>query len=59
MSILSEQSLFGYFIIKAGVSYGRVVMVVDFKPIAPHHCGFKFQKGFGILSCEEAVQLAY
>jgi hypothetical protein len=39
--------------------HGRVVMVVDFKPLAPHRCGFESQQGLWILSCEEAIQLAY
>jgi hypothetical protein len=38
---------------------GRVVKVVDFKPLAPHHCGFESRQGLWILSCEEAIQLAY
>jgi hypothetical protein len=38
---------------------GRVVKVVDFKPLAPHRCGFEFQQGLWILSCVEAIQLAY
>jgi hypothetical protein len=38
---------------------GRVVKVVDFKPLAPHHCGFESQQGLWILSYEEAIQLAY
>jgi hypothetical protein len=38
---------------------GRVVKVVDFKPLAPHRCGFESRQGLWILSCEEAIQLAY
>jgi hypothetical protein len=38
---------------------GRVVKTVDFKPLAPHRCGFESQLGLWILSCEEAIQLAY
>jgi hypothetical protein len=38
---------------------GRVVKGVDFKPLAPHRCGFESQQGLWILSCEEAIQLAY
>jgi hypothetical protein len=38
---------------------GRVVKVVDFKPLAPHRCGFEFRQGLWIISCEEAIQLAY
>jgi hypothetical protein len=33
---------------------GRVVKVVDFKPLAPHRCGFESRQGLLILSCEEA-----
>jgi hypothetical protein len=33
-----------------------VVKVVDFKPLAPHRCGFESRQG---LSGEEAIQLAY
>jgi hypothetical protein len=36
-----------------------VVKVVDLKPLAPHHCGFESPQGLWILSCEEAIQLAY
>jgi hypothetical protein len=35
---------------------GRVVKVVDFNP---HRCGFESRQGLWILSCEEAIQLAY
>jgi hypothetical protein len=38
---------------------GQVVKVVDFKPFAPHHCGFGSGQGLWILSCDEAIQLAY
>jgi hypothetical protein len=38
---------------------GRVVKVVDFKPLSPHHCGLESLQGLWILSCEEAIQLAY
>jgi hypothetical protein len=37
----------------------RVVKVVDFEPLAPHRCGFESRHGLWILSCEEAIQLAY
>jgi hypothetical protein len=36
-----------------------VAKVVDFKPLALHRCGFKSRQGLLILSCEEAIQLAY
>jgi hypothetical protein len=36
-----------------------VVKVVDFKPLAPHRCGFESRQGLWILACEEAIQLAY
>jgi hypothetical protein len=39
--------------------YGRVVKVIDFKPLAPHRCGFDSRQGPWILSCEEPIQLAY
>jgi hypothetical protein len=38
---------------------GRDVKVVDFKPLAPHRCGFESRQGLWILSCVEAIQLAY
>jgi hypothetical protein len=38
---------------------GRVLKVVDFKPLAPHRCGFESRQAIWILSCEEAIQLAY
>jgi hypothetical protein len=41
------------------IVHGQVVKVVDFEPLAPHHCGFEFRQGLCILSCEEAIQLAY
>jgi hypothetical protein len=34
-----------------------VVKVVDFKPLAPHSCGFESRQGLWILSYEEAIQL--
>jgi hypothetical protein len=37
---------------------GRVVTVVDFKPLAPHRYGFEYRQGLWILSCKEAIQLA-
>jgi hypothetical protein len=36
-----------------------VVKVIDFKPLAPHLCGFESQKGLWNLSCEKAIQQAY
>jgi hypothetical protein len=36
-----------------------MVKVVDFKPLAPQCCGFESQQGIWILSCGEAIQLAY
>jgi hypothetical protein len=36
-----------------------VVKVVDFKLLAPHRCGIESQQGLGILSCKEAIKLAY
>jgi hypothetical protein len=36
-----------------------VFKVVDFKPLAPHGCWFESRQGLWILSCEEAIQLAY
>jgi hypothetical protein len=39
--------------------YSGVVTVVDFKPLAPYRCGFESRKGLWILSCEEAIHLAY
>jgi hypothetical protein len=38
---------------------GRMVKIVDFKQLAPHRCGFESRKGLWILSCEEALPLAY
>jgi hypothetical protein len=48
-----------YFNAKHGGICGLVVKVVDFKPLAPHRCGFEYRRGLWILSCEEAIQLAY
>jgi hypothetical protein len=36
-----------------------VAKVVDFKPLAPHRCGFDSRQGILILSCEKAILLAY
>jgi hypothetical protein len=36
-----------------------VLTVFDFKPFAPHCFEFKSLQGIRILSCEEAIQLAY
>jgi hypothetical protein len=38
---------------------GRVVKVVDFKPLAPHRRVFEYRQGFWILTCVEAIQLVY
>jgi hypothetical protein len=37
----------------------HLVLITTFKPLAPHHCGFESRLGLWILSCEEAIQLAY
>jgi hypothetical protein len=37
----------------------RVIKVVNFKPLAPHLWGLESRQGLSILSCEEAIQLAY
>jgi hypothetical protein len=37
---------------------GQVLKVVDFKPLAPHLCGFGSRQGIWITSFEEAIQLA-
>jgi hypothetical protein len=34
-------------------------LTVNFKPLAPHRCGFKSPQGLLIISCDEAIQLAY
>jgi hypothetical protein len=34
-------------------------MVVVFKSLAPHNCGFESHNGLWILSYEEAIKLAY
>jgi hypothetical protein len=36
-----------------------VVKVVDFKALALYRCGFESRQGLWIISCEEAIQLAY
>jgi hypothetical protein len=40
-------------------SLGYLLKIVDFKPLASNGCRFKSQQGLWILSCEEAIQLAY
>jgi hypothetical protein len=52
------ENLMRYYAGNGGVR-GRVVKVVDFKPLAPHRCGFESRQGLWILSFEEAIQLAY
>jgi hypothetical protein len=37
---------------------GRVVKVVNFKPLALHRCGFESKHGLWILFMEEAIQPA-
>jgi hypothetical protein len=32
--------------------HGRVVKVVDFKPLAPRRCGFGFRQGLWIISID-------
>ena len=44
------------FILIFGGICGRVV---DLKSLASDHCGFDSRQGLWILSCEEAIQLAY
>jgi hypothetical protein len=39
--------------------HGLMVKVVDFKPLAPHLYRFETGQGLWILTCEEAIQLAY
>jgi hypothetical protein len=46
-------------LLKAWGVHGRVVKVLDFKPLVPHRCGFESRQGLWILLCEEAIQLAY
>jgi hypothetical protein len=36
-----------------------VVKVVNFKPLAPHRCGFESRQGLRIFTSEEAIKLAY
>ena len=38
---------------------GLVSQIGDLESLAPHRCRFEFCQGLWILSCEEAVQLAY
>jgi hypothetical protein len=42
-----------------GSVHGQVIKVIDFKPLAPRCCGFESWQGLWILSCGEAIQLAY
>jgi hypothetical protein len=37
----------------------RPTLLKPFKPLAPHRCRFESRLGLWILSCEEAIQLAY
>jgi hypothetical protein len=36
-----------------------VIKVIDFKPFAPHRCGFESWQGLWNIAFEEAIQLAY
>ena len=38
---------------------GRMVRAVDLESLAPHRCGFESRQEVWILSCDEAIQLAY
>jgi hypothetical protein len=35
------------------------VAIILINPLAPYRCGFEYRQGLWILSCEEAIQLAY
>jgi hypothetical protein len=37
----------------------NLIKVVDLKALALHRCGFESRQGLMILSCEEAIKLAY
>ena len=37
----------------------QVVRIVDLESLAPDYCGYEARARFSILSCEEAIQLAY
>jgi hypothetical protein len=39
--------------------YVDTCTIISVDPFAPHHCGFEYQQGLWILSCEEAIKLAY
>jgi hypothetical protein len=54
--LLNNLSLLWPIDTKLGIC-GRVVKVIDFKPLGL--CGFQSRQGHWILSCEEAIQLAY
>jgi hypothetical protein len=53
----------GMFLIKISIVYtgvrGQVDKVVDLNPLAPQRCRFESHQIHWILSCEEAIQLAY
>jgi hypothetical protein len=36
-----------------------VVKVIDFKPLAPHLCGFESREGLGFFHVRKIIQLAY
>jgi hypothetical protein len=37
----------------------NVVKVVGFKLLGSHRCGFEFQQGLWIITCKQAIQLAF
>ena len=39
--------------------HGTEWLVFDLESLAPHCCGIESHQGYWILSCEEAVKLAY
>jgi hypothetical protein len=62
IQVMFRTVVFGWEVMVVGSKGGVcvcVVKVVDFKPLAPHRCGFESQRGLLILSCLGAIRLAY
>ena len=59
MTLLSQKNIL--MTLRQGqiIGHGLVVRIVDFELLAPFQCGFESSQGLRILSCEEAIQLAY
>jgi hypothetical protein len=56
---MSNDTLFRVIISSLRGVRGRVLMDVNFKPLAPHRCWFESRQELWNLSCEQVIQLVY